>query len=804
MKSKRTAEIIKILGEGSIKVLSLDVFDTLLWRQVSHPTHVFHQTALRVKRNHLHSFALDPVFFMQERIKAEEHARLKMSKHNHEVTIAEIYNCLDVHSNVSNDLLIEAELASEVEVLKPNLTIFNVIQYCAQKKVKVVLCSDMYWPESQLRSMIDQVYAANGLPAFTYDLFVSCDYRHGKHSGGLYEELLKTLKETKREEILHIGDNFHADVDQADKKGLNSYYFKRTASLYDKLLAREKQYTSTTPLESNFGLDSLRLQSVFESEALLQDNDQFNHQSYGSFILGPVFTLFAEWIINAAQSRNQKVVYCLMRDGYLISRLINKICEARGLDIKAKEIWISRRIIKRASIFKADKKELGGFFENITHPKLSSLTKDLGIDLNVLRHLTQITHDEPLAQHEADLVLGKLEQSNILKKEIVAHSKTVRQNLLNYLSQEGFFDTKNNIIVDLGWGGTIQKRLQTIFDFENLAVDSLGLYLATHVGIKALNHINVEHQGFLTNQGEEAYACETIVCMPEILEQSCMDRRGTLCEIKEDGVIVNEENLIPVEQLKELEELQKGIFHFCDLWVQNHKSLKFTPQNRTILKNYLLGVLVPSIKAPLKEEVMLFSNWGHDTNDGTDEVEPIIGTAEMRKRALSMSRPEILQLSRLDCYWPEGLLAFLDAQFGHHDYHRANEQVYFAPEPPVVALEPVNMPPVQESLVAAPVVFESPQFTPAAHNNIDSLLNYYYSNYEVLPNWYKKGGHLLKIMTGRRKLFRSEKKQLNRVKELAIINGSYSKYDELRLWYYLEYESLPKWYKKFGVKISNN
>ncbi len=70
---------------------------------------------------------------------------------------------------------------------------------------------------------------------------------------------------------------------------------------------------------------------------------------------------------------------------------------------------------------------------------------------------------------------------------------------------------------------------------------------------------------------------------------------------------------------------------------------------------------------------------------------------------------------------------------------------------------------------------------------------WYYSVYETTPSWYKKFGHILKIMKGR--------------KDWRSVFSKKYKNDPLKLtgiqWYVKEYDSLPGWYKKFGKFIKH-
>jgi glycosyltransferase involved in cell wall biosynthesis/GT2 family glycosyltransferase len=68
------------------------------------------------------------------------------------------------------------------------------------------------------------------------------------------------------------------------------------------------------------------------------------------------------------------------------------------------------------------------------------------------------------------------------------------------------------------------------------------------------------------------------------------------------------------------------------------------------------------------------------------------------------------------------------------------------------------------------------------------VAEWYHNQYEILPAWYKRMGHLIKVIYGRRSfksLFNDKEKEYS-----AIVS--------VQEWYDKEYEVLPVWYKKIG------
>lgn len=68
----------------------------------------------------------------------------------------------------------------------------------------------------------------------------------------------------------------------------------------------------------------------------------------------------------------------------------------------------------------------------------------------------------------------------------------------------------------------------------------------------------------------------------------------------------------------------------------------------------------------------------------------------------------------------------------------------------------------------------------------------YMNVYEITPVWYKRFGHVLKLFTGAKKLSISIKDKRSK----PVYNQTV---EDLSLWYDIQYESLPGWYKRFGL-----
>ncbi len=89
----RLDQAFDALRDERVSVLSVDIFDTLLWRRVADPVDAFPLVGERLRRDGLLPPAIGPLVFKRLRIEAEARARADASKAGRgtEVSLDEIY-----------------------------------------------------------------------------------------------------------------------------------------------------------------------------------------------------------------------------------------------------------------------------------------------------------------------------------------------------------------------------------------------------------------------------------------------------------------------------------------------------------------------------------------------------------------------------------------------------------------------------------------------------------------------------------------------------------------------------------------
>ena len=139
--------IISVLSSSSAKVVSFDIFDTLIKRNVREATDVFSLLENAYINQFGHS---EPI--KKWRIAAEKEAN-KRSSYN-DVNLDEIYQAMEALPEEERGWLKEKEVELELQVTQRNNRLFDIYQWCLAHGKKIILVSDMYLPLDVIEKIV--------------------------------------------------------------------------------------------------------------------------------------------------------------------------------------------------------------------------------------------------------------------------------------------------------------------------------------------------------------------------------------------------------------------------------------------------------------------------------------------------------------------------------------------------------------------------------------------------------------------------------------------------------------------------
>lgn len=212
------AKRIKDISIGKeIKIVSFDIFDTLIVRNVSIPETVFE--LVKNRYNEEHSECKLPDHFSKLRIAAERNTRKKAGIR--EITLEEIYSNLDEINDCQKKEVSRIEIELECAICQPNYEMQFFFKKLVEKDIPIIIISDMYLS----REIIGRILKKCGYSGYK-KLYVSSEIGDTKASGILFEKVMDDMQ-IRGEELLHIGDNIRGDYWNPKRKGIKTFLYRR-------------------------------------------------------------------------------------------------------------------------------------------------------------------------------------------------------------------------------------------------------------------------------------------------------------------------------------------------------------------------------------------------------------------------------------------------------------------------------------------------------------------------------------------------------------------------------------------------
>ncbi|MDP8929652.1 MAG: hypothetical protein M3O70_14035, partial [Actinomycetota bacterium] len=632
-----------------------------VWRKVAEPTHAFFLVGQRLGEAGMLGEHVTPEVFAALRELAERRAREQLDATSGavEVNLDQIYDEFGqgiFAPGTTSAVCAEVELQIERELLVPDLDVAALLQAAEEDGKRLVAASDTYFSEAFVRSLM----MMPGLHDLHFErVFVSNVYGRGK-AEGLFEIVLEQL-DCAPHEVLHIGDNRDSDVDAPQALGIHAVHFERRAQALQDVLAREASSApglTFDPYHGDYGLTALRSKIVHRTEAAAIPEGLQPFWRYGAVHFGPLFAGFADWIVGRAKQWGVTRVFCFMREGELLMPLIDAAARTADAKLDTEPLWLSRQLCARAAVFEGSEAELRTFLSRRQPPTLRQLCETLGLGIGDLPEFSNYADSRLNDPQLVAAVFQCLTHNEHLRSRIVAGAHAARQRVMGYLQDVTSRCGERLVMVDIGWAGTAQRLTQKLLENGGADVQTSGLYLLTNHGSWGALLDGVEMEGFLGSGGFPAPHAETIMRVPEIVEQVCMPDYGSQVDLTSDFEPVFEDSGSFRLQDVERSTIQQGIRAFQREWLRYQAAfgnkLTLAPARR-----HLLAILWRCLVAPTGEEARLLGRWEHDENFGSQAVETLTGHG--LDRSLRYMDPEALsRLPMTRLYWPFGLAAVTD------------------------------------------------------------------------------------------------------------------------------------------------
>lgn len=604
----------------SIKVLSLDCFDTLIWRKTTTPNDVFY---------HLQDQPLFKKlgFSAELRTKLEKQARKKVSLENrwNEVTLSDIYNEFSTTlTELDIKQLTKEELESEKAFCFAFQPMVDLIHQAHQAGLCIIIVSDIYFSENELRELL-----ASTLPKKTYEqihhVFTSADHRTPK-SKNLFGIVQKTLNMSPKA-FLHIGDHMQADVESANRNRMHAAHFIHHDTTIGEWLRLNNVSNLLTHPEARRKKPLLSHFKDFLAQRNYDKNDLNSIIAHSS--LGPIYYCFYRLLQSKIQEIQQNTgkkpkIAFLMRDGHLISSITNTIDPT----IDSNEIFISRFTTHAASF--THKNDIHEYLIKVIESnRYEEMCKQLLLDELTTTFILAKVKNSP---DQINTFLSFILNEKTINQIINASTK-FRKRLFTYLNNElNLADGDQIIFVDLGYTGTSQNKLSPLIKNE-LGCDIYGCYLIS------LDQPFWQQNrcGLLDPSVSDQQILHALVNYISIMEMISTSNSASVINYTDSGMPIFSERTLSDSQHDKIEKLQIAISRtVSDIHYYYQKNNNAPTISE--LQDFARAELMRFIFLPTVNEINLFKDIQFDINLGTKDIlsvmNPEQAVHDLEKRGL--------------------------------------------------------------------------------------------------------------------------------------------------------------------------
>jgi predicted HAD superfamily hydrolase len=498
--TKRAGRLVSTIEEmiQRHKVISFDVFDTLLARRLETPTDVFRYLE---KTN-------GPAGFSAGRLKAEEFARKRFgSLDSPEVSIEQIYQILgDLLPGLS--IGPDEELAAELRFLCADPAVTMLVDMARAHGKPVIGISDIYLSATAIATLLGK----NGIVLDR--IYSSCDFREkglGKFNGRIYPYVAKA-ENVDPTDILHFGDNAIADVKNAIDCAVTAVHIKSGREL-----VREQPGCYVPTQKGQSTLTSSLVMGQIGSKPPHYRSESSDLYAYGYCTAGPLLAGFCLFLANRTKEDGIERLVLLARDGYIIETALDIL----QLEVPPYSVMpISRRMVI-FPLLKDDAalvdKFIFKFLSASNTPRAYWALLDL--DPGLIAGREDVDRTMPRA--------GFLAAYN---DELQAAADVEKDLLNRYLSDWLGDQPAKAALVDVGWLLSSIRALDQIIEPK---------YHGYFIGTLAEGYYRKGLVSYLFDRGEPAGIAPVLVNGLELIELIFSDSRPSFTRLKEEsGVIV--------------------------------------------------------------------------------------------------------------------------------------------------------------------------------------------------------------------------------------------------------------------------
>lgn len=549
------------------EVISFDIFDTLIMRNIAKPEFVNDILELIIAKK----LGIN-VSFKRMRLLAEQNLRLKM-KENKDITLSQIYNEFSKITDIpvdTCDKIKKMEISEELRLCTPRKDMVEWFNYAKKMGKRLILVSDMYLEQKDVELLLKKC----GIYGYQ-KAFISSQTSLRKDTKQIWQYFYNQNMQNK---MIHIGDNERSDWQIPVDMGFNAYHIMSAINLFQNC---KFGYSFFKNYELNVFSAVLLgpiLSKKFNSPFAVHDTKYFinNFEELGYIFYGPILAYYILWLIK--ERNNYELVLFLARDGYFLKPLYEKMCQW----LKIKSAQTAYFLASRRATSVASFNSLEEVKELLEIPYNGSIRNFFQARLGIA-----IEGDE--YSQQVNLPRDKNRLEKLIRQKFSTfskHARLERENYIKYIKSLNLNLKKHTAVVDMGYAGTIQHYLESLTHKEYT-----GYYFATNQ--KNWFH-NERIKGCFANNENYENTTSAVFKYQLIFECILTSPQGQLLHFNEDGEPVYGNLGSGQKHIDELKKIHEGVEHYCKDLVTTYGSLLFDLQvdlkffdmwTRTFVKN---------------------------------------------------------------------------------------------------------------------------------------------------------------------------------------------------------------------------
>jgi FMN phosphatase YigB (HAD superfamily) len=490
-------------------LLSLDIFDTCIWRLCGSPEPVF--TALE---DWAQSEQIAGDGFSRQRKEAEERLRRdeQASGRAEDVTLEAIYGQLQAEGILSAEAarsLQAREIALERLWLRPVSAMRELAQEAHERGKGPVYISEMYLSQALLVEILRDL----GFPVHEGYLFTSGEVGLSKGSGRLFQHVQTCFPGAR---FLHLGDNATSDGECAERAGWQS-----------RVVPASSSWLRADPLS--------HLVAGLCQDLPCEAGGFWKRM--GATLVGPVVACWMTSLLREVRGGAVRHLGFLTRDGYFPQRVFERLGPLVAPELEGSTVYASRRLWGLAAMDTIQPQDwdfllkpapgmrTGDFFERagIRPAVYEPLCRGAGLDPGARLCHHRGFHEATDKDRLYHLFIQCMEGFYGLRDGL-------RERVLGYLAAHPAI-SQTGLILDIGWNGSSLQHLHRLVG-ERCPE---GRYLGLWQEAPARNLAGISARSWLT-EGEGAIEAETLlrggVALVEWLFGSPL---GTVADLQFEG-----------------------------------------------------------------------------------------------------------------------------------------------------------------------------------------------------------------------------------------------------------------------------